>query len=229
MFICYIMSVKNQISGVVEMRKYLRQNKVMLLVPLLFLAVFTFGAGTYAAATEDPMQQLQKRVDEVLRILQSGELKRPENKEERKKLILNAVTDMFDFREMAKSSLAQSWNTLTPEEQDTFVGLFSRLIEQRYIGKIDSYTDQKVVYKKQLVKGDNAMIYTDVVDKDVEIPIIYRLQENKGKWLIYDVKIENVSLIVNYRRDFDSIIRKEQFAGLVEKITKQLEKPETSN
>jgi phospholipid transport system substrate-binding protein len=223
------MSVKNQISGVVEMRKYLRQNKVMLLVPLLFLAVFTFGAGTYAAATEDPMQQLQKRVDEVLRILQSGELKRPENKEERKKLILNAVTDMFDFREMAKSSLAQSWNTLTPEEQDTFVGLFSRLIEQRYIGKIDSYTDQKVVYKKQLVKGDNAMIYTDVVDKDVEIPIIYRLQENKGKWLIYDVKIENVSLIVNYRRDFDSIIRKEQFAGLVEKITKQLEKPETSN
>jgi len=229
MFICYIMSVKNQISGVVEMRKYLRQNKVMLLVPLLFLAVFTFGAGTYAAATEDPMQQLQKKVDEVLRILQSGELKRPENKEERKKLILNAVTDMFDFREMAKSSLAQSWNTLTPEEQDTFVGLFSRLIEQRYIGKIDSYTDQKVVYKKQLVKGDNAMIYTDVVDKDVEIPIIYRLQENKGKWLIYDVKIENVSLIVNYRRDFDSIIRKEQFAGLVEKITKQLEKPETSN
>jgi len=229
MFICYIMSVKNQISGVVEMRKYLRQNKVMLLVPLLFLAVFTFGAGTYAAATEDPMQQLQKRVDEVLRILQSGELKRPENMEERKKLILNAVTDMFDFREMAKSSLAQSWNTLTPEEQDTFVGLFSRLIEQRYIGKIDSYTDQKVVYKKQLVKGDNAMIYTDVVDKDVEIPIIYRLQENKGKWLIYDVKIENVSLIVNYRRDFDSIIRKEQFAGLVEKITKQLEKPETSN
>jgi len=201
----------------------------MLLVPLLFLAVFTFGAGTYAAATEDPMQQLQKRVDEVLRILQSGELKRPENMEERKKLILNAVTDMFDFREMAKSSLAQSWNTLTPEEQDTFVGLFSRLIEQRYIGKIDSYTDQKVVYKKQLVKGDNAMIYTDVVDKDVEIPIIYRLQENKGKWLIYDVKIENVSLIVNYRRDFDSIIRKEQFAGLVEKITKQLEKPETSN
>jgi len=214
---------------VVEMRKYLLKNKAML--PVLFLAVtvFIFGSGAYSAAIEGPMEQLQKSVDEILRILQSEELKRPENKDERKQRILNVVTNMFDFREMAKSSLAQSWNTLTPEEQDTFVGLFTRLVEQRYIGKIDSYSDQKVVYKKQLVKGDNAMIYTDIVDKDLEIPIIYRLEENKGKWLIYDLKIENVSLIVNYRRDFDSIIRKEQFAGLVEKITKQLEKPETSN
>jgi phospholipid transport system substrate-binding protein len=201
----------------------------MLPVLLLAVTVFIFGSGAYSAAIEGPMEQLQKSVDEILRILQSEELKRPENKDERKQRILNVVTDMFDFREMAKSSLAQSWNNLTPEEQDTFVGLFTRLVEQRYIGKIDSYSDQKVVYKKQLVKGDNAMIYTDIVDKDLEIPIIYRLEENKGKWLIYDLKIENVSLIVNYRRDFDSIIRKEQFAGLVEKITKQLEKPETSN
>jgi len=214
---------------VVEMCKYLLKNKAMLPVLLLAVTVFIFGSGAYSAAIEGPMEQLQKSVDEILRILQSEELKRPENKDERKQRILNVVTDMFDFREMAKSSLAQSWNTLTPEEQDTFVGLFTRLVEQRYIGKIDSYSDQKVVYKKQLVKGDNAMIYTDIVDKDLEIPIIYRLEENKGKWLIYDVKIENVSLIVNYRRDFDSIIRKEQFAGLVEKITKQLEKPETSN
>ena len=213
----------------VEMRKYLLKNKAMLPVLLLAVTVFIFGSGAYSAAIEGPMEQLQKSVDEILRILQSEELKRPENKDERKQRILNVVTNMFDFREMAKSSLAQSWNTLTPEEQDTFVGLFTRLVEQRYIGKIDSYSDQKVVYKKQLVKGDNAMIYTDIVDKDLEIPIIYRLEENKGKWLIYDLKIENVSLIVNYRRDFDSIIRKEQFAGLVEKITKQLEKPETSN
>ena len=86
-----------------------------------------------------------------------------------------------------------------------------------------------MIYKKQLVKDGKALIYTDIVDKDLEIPIVYRLQENNGKWLINDLKIENVSLIVNYRRDFDSIIRKEQFEGLVEKITKQLEKSETSN
>jgi phospholipid transport system substrate-binding protein len=136
---------------------------------------------------------------------------------------------MFDFREMARSSLGQTWNSLTPEDQDKFVDLFKQLVEQRYIGKIDSFDNQKVVYQRQLVRGDKAMVYTDIVDKDLEVPINYKLREIDGKWLIYDMQIENVSLIVNYRRDFESIIRKEQFAGLVDKITQQIEKSETQN
>ncbi|HKJ13597.1 MAG TPA: ABC transporter substrate-binding protein [Desulfobulbales bacterium] len=205
------------------------QSIILLVVLLLTVSVFTIATGGAASATEKPMDQLQVAVDDILKILQSAELKGPEKKDERHQLVLNIVADMFDFREMARSSLGQSWNTLTPEEKDTFVGLFTTLVEQRYIGKIDSYNNQKVVYKKQLVKGDKAMVYTAIIDKDLEIPIVYRLEKNKGKWLINDLKIENVSLIVNYRRDFDSIIRKEQFAGLVEKISKQLEKPEASN
>ncbi len=211
------------------MRKSMLQSIGLLVVLLLTVSVFTIATGGSASATEKPMDQLQVAVDDILKILQSAELKGPEKKGERHQLVLNIVADMFDFREMARSSLGQSWNTLTPEEKDTFVGLFTTLVEQRYIGKIDSYNNQKVVYKKQLVKGDKAMVYTAIIDKDLEIPIVYRLEKNKGKWLINDLKIENVSLIVNYRRDFDSIIRKEQFAGLVEKISKQLEKPEASN
>jgi phospholipid transport system substrate-binding protein len=213
----------------VVMRKSMLQSIILLVVLLLTVSVFTIATGGSASATEKPMDQLQVAVDDILKILQSAELKGPEKKGERHQLVLNIVADMFDFREMARSSLGQSWNTLTPEEKDTFVGLFTTLVEQRYIGKIDSYNNQKVVYKKQLVKGDKAMVYTAIIDKDLEIPIVYRLEKNKGKWLINDLKIENVSLIVNYRRDFDSIIRKEQFAGLVEKISKQLEKPEASN
>lgn len=195
---------------------------------LLIMLHVTFGIEG-AASAKGPMDQLQVAVDEILKILQAEDLRQAEQKDKRKQLVLNVVADMFDFREMARSSLGQSWNTLTPEEKDTFVGLFTTLVEQRYIGKIDSYNNQKVVYKKQLVKGDKAMVYTAIIDKDLEIPIVYRLEKNNGKWLINDLKIENVSLIVNYRRDFDSIIRKEQFAGLVEKISKQLEKPEASN
>jgi phospholipid transport system substrate-binding protein len=213
----------------VVMRKSMLQSIGLLVVLLLTVSVFTIATGGAASATENPMDQLQVAVDDILKILQSAELKGPEKKGERHQLVLNIVADMFDFREMARSSLGQSWNTLTPEEKDTFVGLFTTLVEQRYIGKIDSYNNQKVVYKKQLVKGDKAMVYTAIIDKDLEIPIVYRLEKNNGKWLINDLKIENVSLIVNYRRDFDSIIRKEQFAGLVEKISKQLEKPEASN
>lgn len=211
------------------MRKSMLQSIGLLVVLLLTVSVFTIATKGAASATEKPMDQLQVAVDDILKILQSAELKGPEKKDERHQLVLNIVADMFDFREMARSSLGQSWNTLTPEEKDTFVGLFTTLVEQRYIGKIDSYNNQKVVYKKQLVKGDKAMVYTAIIDKDLEIPIVYRLEKNKDKWLINDLKIENVSLIVNYRRDFDSIIRKEQFAGLVEKISKQLEKPEASN
>ena len=211
------------------MRKIKLHQKSLLVVLLLIMSVFTIDTGLSASAPDNPMDQLQVAVDDILKILQSEELKGPGKKAERHQLVLNIVADLFDFREMARSSLGQSWNTLTPEEKDTFVGLFTTLVEQRYIGKIDSYNNQKVVYKKQRVKGDNAMVYTAIIDKDLEIPIVYRLEKNKGKWLIYDLKIENVSLIVNYRRDFDSIIRKEQFAGLVEKITKQIEKSETSD
>ncbi len=211
------------------MRKIILHQKSLLVALLLIMSVFTIDTGLSASAPDNPMDRLQVAVDDILKILQSEELKGPEKKGERNQLVLNIVADMFDFKEMARSSLGQSWNTLTPEEKDTFVGLFTTLVEQRYIGKIDSYNNQKVLYKKQRVKGDNAMVYTAIVDKDLEIPIVYRLEKNKGKWLIYDLKIENVSLIVNYRRDFDSIIRKEQFAGLVEKITKQIEKSETSD
>jgi len=182
-----------------------------------------------AASVKGPMDQLQVAVDEILKILQAEDLRQAEQKDKRKQLVLNVVADMFDFREMARSSLGPSWNSLTAEEQEKFIGLFRNLIEERYIGKVDSYNNQKVIYKKERVKGDMAIIYTAIVDKNLEIPIDYKLKEDKGKWLINDLKIENVSLIANYRRDFDAIMRKEQFPGLIAKIKEQLDKLETEN
>ena len=211
------------------MAQFIRQNKLVPVVLVVFLTILLFGSGIFAATNAGPMEQLQKSVDELLRILQSQELQTPDKKTERKQLIDNATNEIFDFREMARSSLGQTWDTLTSEEQDQFVGLFTRLIEQRYKGKLDAYDNQKIIYKKELIRGKKALVNTAVVDKDLEILIDYRLKEDQGKWLVYDLKIENVSLIVNYRRDFDSIIRKEQFAGLVEKISKQLDKSDTSN
>lgn len=205
------------------MRKYPKQYWTKFAGLLISLAFFALGATGFAAAETQPMAQLQKYVDGIMEILQSEELRAPDKKDERKQRVLNVVTDMFDFRDMARSSLGQNWNSLTSAEKDTFVGLFTSLLEQRYIGKIDSYDNQKVIYKKERVKDDRAMVYTAILDKDLEIPIIYRLHAKKGKWLVYDMKIENVSLMLNYRRDFDSIIRKENFAGLVERISKQLE------
>ena len=179
-----------------------------------------------ASSDNDPLVHLQKSIDQILVILQSDELRVPEKQAEREESILKIVNKMFDFYAMARSSLGQNWHNLTSEEQDRFVGLFATLIEQRYIGKIDAYDNQKVVYKEKRVRDDRARVYTALIDKELEIPIDYSLKRSKGKWLIHDLKIENVSLIANYRSEFNSIIRKEQFSGLVIKITEQLEKSE---
>ncbi len=200
----------------------------MIIFMLLIMLHVTFGIEG-AASAKGPMDQLQVAVDEILKILQAEDLRQAEQKDKRKQLVLNVVADMFDFSEMARSSLGPSWNSLTAEEQEKFIGLFRKLIEERYIGKIDSYNNQKVIYIKERIKGDMAIIYTAIVDKDLEIPIDYKLKEDKGKWLIHDLKIENVSLIANYRRDFDGIMRKEQFPGLVAKIKEQLDKIEPQN
>jgi len=210
------------------LRNIFFNRKSMIIYMLLIMLHVTFGIAG-AASVKGPMDQLQVAVDEILKILQAEDLRQAEQKDKRKQLVLNVVADMFDFREMARSSLGPSWNSLTAEEQEKFIGLFRNLIEERYIGKVDSYNNQKVIYKKERVKGDMAIIYTAIVDKNLEIPIDYKLKEDKGKWLIHDLKIENVSLIANYRRDFDAIMRKEQFPGLVAKIKEQLDKIETQN
>ncbi len=211
------------------MGKYSKQLSLISVFLLMVWMLLSGGERALALSENDPLVQVQKSVDEILVILQSEELQTPEKKDERKQRILTVVNRMFDFRGMARSSLGQNWNSLTTEERDSFVSLFASLIEQRYIGKIDAYSNQKVIYKDQRVRNNKARVYTAIIDRDLEIPIDYSLQMSQGKWLIKDLKIENVSLIANYRRDFNSIIRKEQFAGLVEKITEQLEKSEMQN
>jgi len=209
-----------------------KNTKLIIRVSVFFLMLLMFHSGgtrVIASTDIDPLVHLQQSIDQILVILQSEEFKVPEKMKERKESVLKIVNKMFDFYAMARSSLGQNWNDLTSEEQDRFVDLFARLIKQRYIGKIDAYENQKVIYKEKRVRDDRARVYTALIDKELEIPIDYSLERSQGKWLIHDLKIENVSLIVNYRRDFNSIIRREQFAGLVKKITEQLEKTEMQN
>ncbi len=195
---------------------------ILFLVVAMILA--SHGVPAASAAESGPMAQLKVSVDEIIHILQREELKALDRYDERQELIWQVVYKMFDFHEMAKSSLGKNWNTISIEEQDMFVGLFSSLVKQRYIGKINDYTDQEIVYTKQLIKENRAMVYSLLIDKGTKIPIIYKLKVKQDKWFIYDMKIENVSLVLNYRRDFASVIRKEKFAGLVERITEKLEK-----
>jgi len=211
------------------MYKSSKKMRCFLVAFLAMLIVFLSVESNIASSNNDPQLQLKDSIDEILAILQSKELMGPEKQDERKQRILKVVNRIFDFRGMARSSLGQSWNNITAAEQNRFVSLFARLVEKRYIGKIDAYHDQEVIYKEKRVKNDRARVYTAILDKDVEIPIDYSMEREHDKWLIMDLRIENVSLVANYRRDFNSIIRKENFSGLIEKITEQLEESETQN
>jgi len=194
---------------------------------LLLAAAMIFashGVPAGSAVESGPMAQLKVSVDEIIHILKREELKGPDRYDERQERIWEVVYNMFDFHEMAKSSLGKNWKTISAEEQEMFVGLFSSLVKKRYIGKINDYTDQEIIYTKQRIKENRAMVYSLLIDKGTKIPIIYKLKAKQDKWFIYDLKIENVSLVLNYRRDFASVIRKEKFAGLVERITEKLEK-----
>lgn len=190
---------------------------------LLFTIHYSLFAVSYANAGE-PTQQVKQTVDKVLEILRNKELKRPEKTAERRSAIRKAVDERFDFEEMAKRSLALHWKDRTPIERKEFIPLYTDLLERAYIKKIENYTDEDVLYTGESINGEYAVVKTTVITKrKVEIPIDYRLLRKDGKWEVYDVLIENVSLVNNYRTQFNKIIRTQSYEELVRRLKNKQE------
>ncbi|MEW6002698.1 MAG: ABC transporter substrate-binding protein [Nitrospirota bacterium] len=171
-----------------------------------------------------PTDQVKQTVDKVLDILKNKELRKPEKAGERRTSIRKVIDERFDFEEMAKRTLALHWRKRTPEEMKEFVSLFSDLLERSYIKKIESYTDEKISYVGENIEGEYAVVKTKVVTKrNVEIPIDYRLLKKGSGWEVYDVVIEGVSLINNYRTQFNKIIRTYSYEELVKRMKNKQE------
>lgn len=190
---------------------------------VFFIFVFMIG-NAYAAYAGAPTDQVKQTIDKVLDILKNKELKMPEKTKERRTAIRKIVSERFDFEEMAKRSLGLHWRKRTPEERKEFVPLFADLIERSYIKKIEAYTDEKILYPVERVNGEYSEVNTKVVTKrNVEIPIEYKLLKKDGKWEVYDVVVEGVSLINNYRTQFNKIIRTNSYEELVKKMKNKQE------
>ena len=189
-------------------------------LPLFSLLPSSVSAG-------EPTDQVKQSVDAVLDVLRNKELKKPENTDQRRTKIRTIVNQRFDFEEMAKRSLAQHWKKRSPEEQKEFVALYSDLLENTYIRKIERYENEKVVYGEEKVEGTYAVVKTNIITtKQVEIPIEYRLLKEGDQWKAYDVVIEGVSLVNNYRTQFSSIIRSSSYEELVKRLkNKALKEP----
>jgi len=193
----------------------------------LFMLV-SFSFADKATAQNSATDEVKKVVDEVVSIVSNQEMKKPENKEKRQKELKDAIGTIFDFSEMAKRSLGRYWDERTPEEKNEFAQVFETLLENTYSRKIESYNKEKIVYLKETVESDSSEVKSKVVTSQRdEVSIDYHLMNKAGKWMIYDVVIEEVNLVANYHTQFDKIIRTEGYAALVKKLKSKNEETST--
>lgn len=182
---------------------------------LLILSVSILSASVvFAGPTED----VKKIVDEVVRVVADKELKK--NDVKRRQSLKKAISGIFDYSEMAKRSLGKHWTNRTAAEKKQFAELFATLLENSYASKIESYNNEKIVYIKEIpVDEEHAEVKSKVVTaaRD-EFTLDYRLFKQNGKWMVYDVVIEGVSLVSNYRSQFNKIITSSSYDKLVKKL-----------
>jgi len=196
----------------------------MLGAALAFVLAIVLAVPAMAGA---PTEQLKQRVDEVVRVLSDPSLK---GKTDQRRARVRKISEgVFDYQDTARRSLAQHWNDRTPEEQKEFVQLFADLLERAYFSKIDHYQGEKVKYGAETIDGDEGLVKTTIVtNSGTDVPVDYRMHLVNGRWLVYDVVIEGVSLVSNYRAQFNKIIRTESYQALVKKLRAKDSEPAAS-
>jgi phospholipid transport system substrate-binding protein len=186
------------------------------------IAVATFlSQGNALPAAVAPTEAVKRTIDEVLRILDDRGMQRPARLMERRKLLEKVIAARFDYREMAKRTLPTRWKTLTEDEQKEFVELFQSFLSASYADKIEGYSGEQVQYLAERLEGDYAEVRTKLVSEKTEIPIDYRLMSKSEDWYVYDVIADGVSLVKNYRSQFDKIIRESGYPELVEDLRRK--------
>lgn len=180
---------------------------------------------TASWATPDPTEQFRPFLDKVTALLADPSLKQlPKNEQSQR--VIAVVRERFDFREMSKRVLGRQWRQLSPPEQKDFEILFTELLQYAYVGKIDEYSGQKIVFLQQRIKGDRAEVQTQLVEPNRTIPVSYILILQGEQWMAYDVVVEGVSLIRNYMEQFQQILTREGYSGLVKQIKQKIEQLE---
>jgi phospholipid transport system substrate-binding protein len=183
--------------------------------------VLSIAIPTWAA---EPMETIKQTTDKILSIVTDPALKPSSKTVEREKLLRQAIDERFDWEEMARRSLATHWAKRTTDEKKEFVFLFADLLERTYMRKVEDYSGEKVLYERETKDGDYATVKVKIVTKkNKDIPVDYRLKKGGNNWLIYDVSIEGVSLVNNYRSQFNSIIMQSSYENLINRLKEKVE------
>jgi phospholipid transport system substrate-binding protein len=184
----------------------------------VLVASFVLGVVSGALAGP-PSDQLKAGIDKVVQVLGDPSLKGTAKARERRDTLREITGPLFDWSEMASRALGRHWQPRTEAERQEFVRLFHDLLERSYLSTIERYNGERVTYGTESVEGDQATIRTQVLNKDgQQLPVDYRMVRRGDRWLVYDVLIEGVSLVANYRAQFDQIIRTGSYEKLLEKL-----------
>ncbi|WP_225071163.1 ABC transporter substrate-binding protein [Desulfuromonas sp. CSMB_57] len=192
---------------------------------LVLVSIFC-GVGMAGAALPGPTEQLRGTIDRIIETLRDRSLPR----DEMLSRVSVLVRSKFDFWAMSQRTLAVNWNRATPEQRQRFVALFSQLLEDTYRERIGSYTYQNeyVKYISEKVEGTRGEVHTIVVANN-EIPVTYRVRLKGQEWLVYDVVVEEVSLISNYRSTYNEIVRREGMDGLLKRMEQRIRELQAAN
>ncbi len=203
------------------MKKINKLHSLPLLLALLAAFFVFINDHPSCHAANEPIDQLHDSVNRIIDILRRDIP--GEQWVTKKEEIVSIVKSRFAAGELAQRVLALNWKSRTDQEKEQFIALFSQVLETTYINRLKSYSDEEVTFNKQIVNNDKAIVYSEIVKNNQEIPIVYRVKEVKGQWLIYDIIIEGVSLVQNYRQQFDQIINNEGYDGLVRRMEEKIE------
>ena len=178
------------------------------------------AASLVVFAAQTPTQRVETTIASIIEVLHAEGASR----EEKWQRIGTIIDGGFDFRSMSQSVLARNWQAASKEEKRQFVEFFSQYLEETYRTKIESHTTQRVEVEKETVRGDRAVVNTAIVTDATRVPVDYKLKNNDGTWYAYDVVIEGVSLVNNYRNTFDAIVKAEGMDGLLRDLEGRIAK-----
>ena len=197
----------------------MRLHARVLSITILLLALVS-AQGAWAGP---PTEQLRDGVDRVLKVLRDPELRGDAQVDQRRIAIGKVADEIFDFGDMAKRALGQHWALRTPAERGEFVRLFTDLIQRAYVAKVDQHvTATKMTFRGETVDDDYAVVQTTIpLGNGNRMPLDYRMHSTRDRWQIYDLSIDGISLVANYRAQFNKVIRTSSYAALVTKLRSQ--------
>ena len=192
-------------------------RRISFFLAAALLVAFTASS---ALAAKTATETIQITIDEVLNIIKDPKMDSPDTRGPLLRQVEDKIKTIFDFTEFSARTVGPKWRSFTQDQKDRFIDAFSALLRATYIEKLDGYDGEKVKFLGEVksTKGDKVEVQTSILMKDKEVPVSYRLLDKNGAWRVYDVRIEKVSLIENYRGQFKEILMKGDAEELIKKV-----------